>query len=161
IVAPCGSGKCVSLDSLIFTDRGLVTAGELVRGVPVKQAAFGELEVDTSFGSAVCTAIYNGGLNETRKIRLGLGYSIEVTPEHPIRVLHKGKLLWKRADDLLIGDRVMIRRGSDVWGVSSDESSEHDDQMSISTLMFSGGMRLDALTAEICGLIIAKEPPKN
>ncbi|MCP4603963.1 MAG: DEAD/DEAH box helicase family protein [Proteobacteria bacterium] len=155
VVAPCGSGKCVSSDSLIFTDKGLVTAGELARGVPKKQVAFGEINVDTSTDSALCNAVYNGGQSETRTIRLALGYTLEVTPEHRVRVLRKGELIWKRADELCKGDRVMVRRGSDVWGASNEDHSDQDLN-SESIQMFSSTMCLDELTAEVCGLIINK-----
>ncbi len=146
VVVPCGGGKCVARDSLVFTDRGLLTADELASGVPVKQVAFGEVEVDTSTGSALTNAVYNGGPSETRKIHLHLGYTLEATPEHPVKVLQNGELAWKRADQLAKGDHVMVRRGSDAWDAFDDSRKSPS---------FTEDLVLDELTAEVCGLLLA------
>ncbi len=157
VVIPCGGGKCVADDSLVFTDRGLLTAAEIVGNVPEQHAAFCEVAVDTAEASATTNAIYNGGWSDTRRVRLALGYELEATPEHPIRVLQDGILSWKRADELEPGDRVVIRRGSSVWGSAwPAEPFRWIRPTSASCLTTPCNLALDELGAEVCGLLVAE-----
>ncbi|CAM4542271.1 MULTISPECIES: DEAD/DEAH box helicase family protein [Myxococcus] len=156
-VLPCGGGKCVKNDSLIFTDRGLVTAAELAVGVPEEHAAFTEVGVDTSTGRATTNAVYNGGRSPTKRARLALGYELEATPEHPIRVLRDDALAWVRMDELHVGDRVALRRGSEVWGRSSlPEAFRWVKPKYAANLKLPKGLVLDEVAAEACGLLVSE-----
>ncbi|WP_222595307.1 DEAD/DEAH box helicase family protein, partial [Myxococcus virescens] len=156
-VLPCGGGKCVKNDSLIFTDRGLVTAAELAIGVPEEHAAFTEVGVDTSTGRATTNAVYNGGRSPTKRARLALGYELEATAEHPVRVLREDVLVWVRMDELHVGDRLVLRRGSEVWGRSSlSEAFRWVKPKYATSLKLPKGLVLDEMAAEACGLLVSE-----
>ena len=157
VVCPCGGGKCVGEDSLIFTDWGLLTAKEIAGDTPDGATAFCEVAVDTVADQSLTSAVYSGGLTDTLHISLALGFDLQATPEHPVRVLDDGELVWRRADELQRGDRVLVRRGSSVWGSSPPaEPFRWTRPASASNLTMPSNLRLDEFGAEVCGLLVAE-----
>lgn len=115
-----GYGKCVTGDTLLFTEQGIKEIGEFFNYQQDDKETYyshnirllnryGELEVSDK-------GVYSG-YKQTKKITTEEGYEIETTLVHPLLVMNKnGKLEWKKAKDIQIGDYLPISKNNDVWG---------------------------------------------
>ncbi|GAV11297.1 putative helicase, ATP-dependent [Paenibacillus sp. NAIST15-1] len=120
MVFPRGYGKCVSGDTILFTEGGMKEIGSffdydesgkeryIVKNIKLVNR-FGELE-STNAG------VYSGKL-PTRVILTEEGYELESSLNHPVLVMtDSGEVAWKRTEDILIGDYIVINRNNDKWG---------------------------------------------
>lgn len=114
-----GNGKCVRGDTLVPTSRGLVPISSLMGPHQIDPLT---VEVAQEDGSSVSAYSYRGGLQGTVQIRTYLGFELEGTPNHRIRVLSSdGNLSWKCLGEIHTGDYAcIVRRG--VFGCSPDIS---------------------------------------
>ncbi len=125
-IGPAGTGKCIRSDSLLLTSGGMVEIGALGAGTQVGDHAPIAVTVHGLDGISSASHIYNGGETETLRITTRLGFSIEVTPEHPLLLLDEdGALKWQRADKLRLGDRVALQRGQRMFGSHTNVSFEY------------------------------------
>jgi phosphate starvation-inducible protein PhoH/intein/homing endonuclease len=116
-IGPAGTGKCLSSDSLVLTDRGMVEIGALAAGTQAGSVTSIDVGVHGVSGLEPATHLYDGGESDTLRITTRLGYSIETTPEHPLLVLEpQARLAWRRADALRLGDTVALQRGQCLFG---------------------------------------------
>ena len=116
---PTGSGKCVSENTILFTQYGLVPIGSLVSNLRVNQEQSLELELYTSEGPKKTSRIYNNGIKQTKKIRTRFGYEIEAPFNHPILIIDRDLFFkYVRIDQLNLGDRLPIQRGQQYWGTT-------------------------------------------
>lgn len=116
-IGVAGTGKCLTGDSIVLTNLGMVEIGTLGSGVQPNQYAAIELSVHGLDGAEAASHVYNGGETTTLRITTRLGYAIEVTPEHPLLVLDKeGALNWYQADALRVGDVLALQRGGRMFG---------------------------------------------
>ena len=84
--------------------------------------------INRSFHRA--NGFWNNGVVATKKIRTNKGFAIEASHVHPIMVQGKdGIPVWKRSDQSVVGDRVAIARGMDVWG-DKDPFDGYDEHAS-------------------------------
>jgi phosphate starvation-inducible protein PhoH/intein/homing endonuclease len=119
-IGVAGTGKCIAADSLVLTDRGMIEIGALATGIKPDDYSPADLTIHGLEGSEPASYIYNGGETETLRITTRFGYSIEVTPEHPLLVINDfGSLEWRRADQLSEGDTVALQRGQRMFGKST------------------------------------------
>jgi len=119
-VFPRGYGKCVSSDTLIFTDEGIKEIGEYFNYLKTKKEFYifnninllngtGRLEKSTK-------GIYSGYL-PTKIITTEEGYRLEGTYNHPILVMQEnGQIVFKKIEEIKIGDYVAISRNNNIWG---------------------------------------------
>jgi phosphate starvation-inducible protein PhoH and related proteins len=116
-IGPAGTGKCVASDSLVLTDRGMIEIGALgAHTLPRDQAPI-DVTVCGLYGAESASHVYNGGEADTLQITTRFGFSIDVTPEHPLLVFNAdGEFQWRRADELRIGDSLAIQRGQKMFG---------------------------------------------
>src|SRR6266508_2919068 len=118
ITGPNMSGKCVTADTLIWTENGLQAIGCL----KPNQARTGEftplkISVESKDGIRFTSHYYNGGRQKTIRIRTQLGYEIEGTPEHPLWVRTADEIeCWKPLSELRVGDTAILVSGSNLWG---------------------------------------------
>jgi phosphate starvation-inducible protein PhoH/intein/homing endonuclease len=116
-VGPAGTGKCVAQDSLVLTDRGMVSIGSLGVGLRPDEADSIGLTVSGREGPERAALVYYGGESDTRRITTRFGYTIEATPEHPLLVRSvEGTLEWRRSDELKVGDVIALQRGQRMFG---------------------------------------------
>ncbi len=116
-VGPAGTGKCIAGRSLVLTDRGMVRIGSLAVGLERDETDSIAVTVHGLDGTEPASLVYSGGVADTFVITTKFGYSIEVTPEHPLLVrTSNGALEWRRADALEYGDTVALQRGQRMWG---------------------------------------------
>src|SRR5207237_1336304 len=110
--------KCVSGDTILLTDRGMLRFDEIQREVRVAADRFTPLAVTVEGrgGRETTSHFYNGGVKPTRRIATRLGYELEGSLVHPVLVLRDGEEQWIRLGDLAIGDCVGLRRGNQLFG---------------------------------------------
>ena len=58
--------------------------------------------------------VYCNGLSKTKIIKTEMGFKLEGTHNHGIKVLRNKKIVWSRMDELKVGDRPLIDR-SERW----------------------------------------------
>jgi phosphate starvation-inducible protein PhoH/intein/homing endonuclease len=128
-----GTGKCISEDSLVVTNRGLVRIGDLGVGLNAAESDTIDIAIHGLDGAERANSVYSGGTTDTLRVTTRFGYSIEVTPEHPLYVRGSdGVMTWRRADELAVGDVVALQRGQRMFGgrtaidVPFQRSSPHD-----------------------------------
>ena len=99
-VKPAG---CQKEDTLIVTDRGILTLGEIgnTRGDTWQNHT---LRVYSEKGYKNSTQFFVNGLAKTKKIRLRSGVVLESTFNHKYKVFRDGTLDWVRADEIVVGD---------------------------------------------------------
>jgi len=108
-----GTGKCVVPTTLVSGPWGARPIGDfLPTGLAPDQDQTLSLDIDTSRGIEKTAYIYNGGVAPTVRITTQSGYTLEGTPEHPIRIVQEGDFVWKKMGDLGVGDVPVIVRGS-------------------------------------------------
>jgi ribonucleoside-diphosphate reductase alpha chain len=102
LLAPTG---CLTADTLITTDRGLVRLGEIgdVYGNRWQDL---ELTVSTDEGPRQATKFFVNGEEPTRRISTAGGYTIQGTLAHRVKVINQdtGAWEWKRLADIASGD---------------------------------------------------------
>jgi recombination protein RecA len=137
IYGPESSGKCLTADTYVWTDRGLETVAELFaragqaascasRVTDVRELGLravnerGELET-----VAVLT---HNNRRPVRRIRLQSGRTISATHNHPLRVMsERGFIVWRKAGDIQPGDSVVsalfgAEEAAEGDGLSEDEA---------------------------------------
>ncbi|MFX1507946.1 MAG: DNA mismatch repair protein MutS, partial [Promethearchaeota archaeon] len=118
ITGPNMSGKCVSPDTLIFSDQGVLPIEDFKPG-NILEKTFKDLEVDvlSRWGRTKTSHFYYDGKRPTLKIETGRGYIIEGTYNHPILIRNeKGKEIWKKLIDIKTDDFIIINRKNGLWG---------------------------------------------
>jgi len=95
------TNPCISADSLIPTERGLISMGKLSQDYPN-----GGIGILNSIGFFNPTRIFSTGIKKIFKITTKAGYELKATANHPILT----KRGWVRVEDLEIGkDEVQIQ----------------------------------------------------
>lgn len=107
MVAPTG---CQKSDSLILTSNGIFELQELmdINGARWQNTNISVMQ-ESEFQLA--TKGFINGEVLTKKIKTKSGIDLECTPNHQYRVLKNGEYVWKRADELSRGDRLVYRIG--------------------------------------------------
>ena len=124
------SGKCVTGETLIPTNKGLVRIdslgdpdGDEIQPLQVNVVQ----ESGTNSRSAY---FYNGGVKPTKYIETFCGYRIEGTGNHRIKVITpECKVEWKYLEEIDIGDMACINKSSQLWPIEYlDVSCYHTDE---------------------------------
>lgn len=125
--------------SQIQVSEGAVRKGTYIRSVngivPVEE--FVNLNEKGSKFSRKITEQYDGGLKKTSKVwyqgkkhgftfNLSYGLKLEVTDEHPVHVRTENGLVFKRADELKVGDELVLKIGSDFVKSKGDIDDSMD-----------------------------------
>ncbi len=114
---PPGLGKCITADSLIVTDQGLVEFRDILpSGMKAGESRAVNVQVCGVNGLEAASHIYCSGWVPTRRLRTRSGFEIEGTPHHPLLVATPQGAQWKTLQELQTGDYVAVARGTNVWG---------------------------------------------
>jgi intein/homing endonuclease len=110
--------KCMTLDTIVHTDRGIMRISELDNGAA--RGEFKPLEgvsVETGTGLENAASFYNEGPAPVLRVETARGYSVRVTPGHRIFVLgENAELVERLAADVRPGDYVPIPRRTNGFG---------------------------------------------
>lgn len=110
---------CVTGDTLVPTEQGIVKIGSLA-GASTAQTYFDlKLNVAGLDGTRTTSKFWNNGVCTTKRIELHNGLKLEGSFRHPVRVLlPDGNTIWRRLDELAVGDYVATRAGQ-LWGTDT------------------------------------------
>ncbi len=118
ITGPNMGGKCVTPNTLIFSEEGILPIDKF-KPKEIEDGTFEKLEMDvvSTKSTAKTSHFYSDGLQDTIKIKTRRGYSIEGTSNHPILVrTNSEEEIWKKLDSLAQDDYVIINRKNNLWG---------------------------------------------
>jgi ribonucleoside-diphosphate reductase alpha chain len=104
---------CVTGDTLIYTDKGLLPAAELAElGTPITIVSPDEQ------GTAMRQAshVFTTGVKPVYKLQTAEGYTVRLTKDH--KVLTKDK--WKAAEELVQGDKLQLLNAEGSFGESGN-----------------------------------------
>ncbi len=117
IYGPESSGKCLTADTYVWSDRGLETIAELFERTGQRASCTTRV---TDVGGLGLRVVNERGELETvaatthndrrpvLRIRLGSGRTVSATHNHPLRVLdQQGAVVWRAAGRLAVGDTVV------------------------------------------------------
>lgn len=110
------SGKCVTGDTLVLTNRGIYPIAELgdPNGPEVQPLAV--TVAQEGVGSSTSRYFYNGGTKPTYRITSHTGVTVEGTGNHRVRVMTPGGTVeWRRLDEMRPGDVLAVHRTSSLW----------------------------------------------
>lgn len=148
-----GQGKCVRGDTLVSTDRGLVPIQALMGPNKIDPLVVG-VQQETGHGRSAYS--FRGGQRDTITIRTHLGFELEGTPNHRIRVmLPDGTIGWRALGEIQVGDHACIVRQG-LFGVGADLSSYSFQPKSrdFSSLDFEAPRTLNGSWARLMGYMI-------
>ncbi len=118
ITGPNMAGKCVTGNTLVFTDMGLVPI-ETLKPAKAQIDKFTPLvhAVNAIDGHTQTTHFYVGGQQNTIRLKTRLGFQLEGTAEHRVWVRGpEGHEDWKALGEIHPQDIVAIERQVDLWG---------------------------------------------
>jgi DNA mismatch repair protein MutS len=118
LTGPNMSGKCLSGETLVFTERGIQRLHDLAPpDAPLNAFAPIDTRVQTRDGVQRATQFYSGGEQATIRLTTRLGFTLEGTPDHKVWTRREdGSEGWTRLGDLRPGDWVALARGFECWG---------------------------------------------
>lgn len=139
------SGKCVTGDTLVLTDEGVFPIEELgdPHGAKVQPLDVGVAQEGPA-KTARSSFFYNGGVKPTYKITTYLGYTIEGTANHRVRVMSpEGHIEWAYLDEVHEGTQVCLHRGTNLWAREFVDVRRFHNDLGRKSVVFP-----DILTAE-------------
>nr|HET6905044.1 LAGLIDADG family homing endonuclease [Ktedonobacteraceae bacterium] len=110
--------KCLSGDSLIFTQYGLRRLDSFAQpDHPAGESREIAVQLASSTGIETAAHLYHAGVSPTKRVVTRRGYVSEGTFEHRIQVVNtEGVQVWRRHDELQTGDWVVLQKGQNLWG---------------------------------------------
>jgi len=172
---------CLTKDSLILTENGLVEMNELV--YDKDNIGFTDLitphkvcNMDGNIVNATQTFVSEYG--QTFKIKTKLGIELEGSWKHPILINRGDQDVWVRMNELVVGDTPIIQYGQNYFGSDSNiliEYEKHnncklinipkklEDNIDFVYLLglflaggnfFNGGIRITNIDESICDFLI-------
>ena len=103
-------GGCLSTETFVQSTKGLRKLNSLINGRLSVETPLNELVLTRdNYKQAFIAA--NNGFTEITRIQTELGYSLDATYNHKIRVCTPDGIQWKKTKDLVFGDWVVIKRG--------------------------------------------------
>ena len=104
---------CVTGDTLIYTDKGLLPASELAElGTPVTVVSTTEEGVTLRQASHV----FQTGVKPVYRLQTTEGYTLRLTQDHKVLTEHG----WKEAAELVQGDKIKLLNGEGYFGTSGN-----------------------------------------
>jgi ribonucleoside-diphosphate reductase alpha chain len=107
--------KCVTGDTLILTDKGIVPILSFYKQEDVKTFKSLKVDIETINGVEQTNSFYYGGVDNTINIQLRDGRKIEGTPNHKLIVANGTDIVWKELKDITEKDFVAIKLGTNLW----------------------------------------------
>ncbi|HMA35429.1 MAG TPA: LAGLIDADG family homing endonuclease, partial [Chloroflexia bacterium] len=110
--------KCLSGDTLVYTNQGIRRLDSFAQpDHPAGISRAMEISLATSTGVETASDLYHAGVEPTKRLTTRRGYAVAGTGEHRVRVVDEnGVQVWRRLDEMQIGDWVVMQKGANLWG---------------------------------------------
>ncbi len=139
IYGPESSGKCVTADTYVWSDRGIETIGELFARAGQKASCTSritdvrhlDLRLVNERGSLEqVIGLTHNNRKPVLKLTLRSGRTISVTHNHPLRVMsERGFIVWREAGKIRAGDTLVSALFGAVEAAGGDGISEDEAVM--------------------------------
>jgi recombination protein RecA len=136
IYGPESSGKCLTADTLVWTDQGLETVAELFQRCGQKASCTSRVTDVSELGIRLVnergeleslTAITHNDRKPVLNLTLRSGRRVSVTANHPLRVVsERGFIVWRPASAIKTGDTVVSAEFGAVEAACGDGLSEDE-----------------------------------
>ena len=103
-------GGCLTPDTLVFTDRGLLRLDEIVTHEEPGWEPH-EHHVSTDEGMRASYQGYNNGVSPVLRIKTDAGIELTGTPNHKVKVMTADGATWRRFDEIQPGDSLLVMLG--------------------------------------------------
>jgi len=153
---------CVVPETLVLTDKGIVTIDSLDPGTKPKTFSNIYVPVYGHGGFHKATKFYNNGVDDAVRLTLAKGFQLTCTPDHPVMVMgpdlepvykrvgsRTGKYAHLEQLDPAV-DAVAVARGADVWAGNDPEELTLDDAYACGIYTAEGSMTGNRVTIT-CG----------
>jgi len=112
---PAAMRYCVTAESLVVTEKGLIKIGEIIDAKPNSDNPINLTVLSINGRVNRSDMLFHSGRHRVLKIKTKFGYEIEGTLNHPIVVLERDelgrpRLRWKTLKNVKKGDYVAINR---------------------------------------------------
>ncbi|MCQ3931938.1 MAG: hypothetical protein DPW16_15915 [Chloroflexi bacterium] len=111
-------GGCLTPDTLVFTEKGLLRLDEIVRH-DEKGWLPHELRVSTDEGPRMSYQGYNNGVAPVLRIKTEEGLRLTGTYNHKLKVMTADGPAWKRFDEIQPGDAILVKLGQHQGQIQS------------------------------------------
>jgi predicted Ser/Thr protein kinase/intein/homing endonuclease len=110
--------KCASGSSLVYTHGGIRRLDSFAQpDHPEGASREVEIQLATSTGLETATHLYHAGKKPIKRVMTRRGFVSEGAHEHRIQVVNEeGVQVWRRHDELKVGDWVVMQKGQNLWG---------------------------------------------
>ncbi len=150
IYGPESSGKCLTADTYVWTDRGLETVEELFAraGQPASCTSRvtdvrdqGIRMVNEHGDLETLAALTHNNRKPVLRITVRSGRTVSVTHNHPLRVMsERGFIVWRKAGELRVGDHLVSGLFGAVEAATGEGLSE-DEAVLLGYLVAEGSMK--------------------
>jgi intein/homing endonuclease len=107
--------KCVTGDTLVATERGLIPIAAFYGGEAPDSFREERVRLASLGGVQEATQFYYGGERTTVRLTLADGRRLEGTPNHRVKVANAAGYDWKRLDEVTPDDMIAYQIGTDLW----------------------------------------------
>jgi predicted Ser/Thr protein kinase len=110
--------KCLRGDATVLTAGGIRRLDSFAGpDHPVDQSRPIELRLASGVGTEAATHLYRAGVKQTKRIATRRGFVQEGACEHRVQVVdEQGAQVWRRHDELRVGDWLVLQKGQNLWG---------------------------------------------
>jgi len=155
VAGATGTGKTCGADTLMFTEKGMLTFEELCP-LPLNRETDFKIKLVTRDGIEETAKNYNNGICQFYKLTTKRGYQIEATTEHPLWVMNEdGSQSWKPASLIKKDDFVAISRGPALFGNKTDISDFKPSKIRANTKKISFPSKITPRLGQFLGLLTA------
>jgi recombination protein RecA len=136
IYGPESSGKCLTADTYVWSDRGLETIAELFERAGIKASCTSRVTDVSESGIRLVNergeletvaALTHNNRKPVLRLRLRSGRVVSVTHNHPLRVVSdRGYIVWRKAGEIREGDTVVSAEFGAVEAAGGDGLSEDE-----------------------------------
>ncbi len=155
VAGATGTGKTCARDTLMFTEKGMLTFEELCPLSLNSETDF-KLKLVTRDGIETTSKNYNNGICQFYKLSTNRGFQIEATAEHPLWVINEdGVQGWKPASLIKKGDSVAISRAPSLFGNKIDLSNFQPSKIKAYHRKISFPSKMTSQLAQFLGFLSA------
>lgn len=110
--------SCVTGDTYVTTGSGLLQMKDIApwEDMPFGSSLSKEISLDTHKGQVTTSMYYRSGKQKGFRIKTQSGNSIGMSSVHPLLVNREGELSMIKSSDMVIGDHIATKVGSNMWG---------------------------------------------